>query len=59
MLRSLANPEELGDLLSYLMFSKGYLKALLELGMKDAETEKEKIRAFVEAEPYQPTPATA
>lgn len=46
VIKSTANPNELGDLLSYLMFSPGYLKALLELGMKDAEAEKDRIAAF-------------
>lgn len=46
LLRSTAPPEELGDLLSYLMFSPGYLKALLELGMKDAEDQKEDLKKF-------------
>ena len=48
LLRSTANPEELGDLLSYLMFTKGFVGRLLELGMKDAETSKDTIRQFVE-----------
>lgn len=48
LLRSTAPPEELGDLLSYLMFSPGYLKALLELGMKDAEAQHQDLRKFLE-----------
>jgi len=49
LLKSTANPEELGDLLSYLMFSPGYLKVLLELGFKDAETQKPRLDAFFAA----------
>lgn len=47
LLRSTAPPEELGDLLSYLMFSPGYLRALLELGMKDAEAQKDDLKKFL------------
>ncbi len=46
-LKSTASPKELGDLLSYLMFSPGYIKALLELGMKDAASEKHIIEKFL------------
>ncbi|MCX6102307.1 MAG: patatin-like phospholipase family protein [Proteobacteria bacterium] len=46
-LKSTASPKELGDLLSYLMFSPGYIKALLELGMKDAANEKHIIEKFL------------
>src|SRR5262249_5591111 len=46
-LRSTANPEELGDLLSYLMFSPGYLTALLELGMKDAARHHDELKRFL------------
>lgn len=48
IIKSTANPEELGDLLSYLMFSKGYVNALLELGMKDAAAKHEEIKKFLE-----------
>lgn len=44
---SSANAAELADLLSYLMFSKSYLKALLELGYKDAETQHVEIEKFL------------
>ncbi len=47
LLRSIANPEELGDLLSYLMFSPGYIRAMLELGRKDASSQIEQIRKFL------------
>lgn len=47
LLKSTAPPEELGDLLSYLMFSPGYIKALLDLGMKDAEAQKDDLKAFL------------
>jgi NTE family protein len=46
-LKSTASPKELGDLLSYLMFSPGYINRLLELGMKDAEREKETLEKFL------------
>jgi len=46
-LKSTASPAELGDLLSYLMFSPGYINALLELGMKDAAKEKHIIEQFL------------
>jgi len=44
VLRSTADPSEMGDLLSYLMFSRGYIKALLELGMKDAAAQLPAIK---------------
>lgn len=47
LLRSTASPAELGDLLSYLMFSKGYVNALIELGYKDAEANLDAIKAFL------------
>jgi NTE family protein len=50
LLRSTANPEELGDLLSYLMFSPAYIKTLLELGKKDAETYHSNIEELLK--PY-------
>ena len=46
-LKSTASPRELGDLLSYLMFSPGYIKTLLELGMKDAAQAKKTIESFL------------
>lgn len=48
LLKSTANPTELGDLLSYLMFSPPYLRTLLDLGYKDAESQKDKIRDFIQ-----------
>lgn len=41
---STAGPDEAGDLLSYLMFSPGYIRALLALGYKDAKAQHENIR---------------
>ena len=46
-LKSTASPKELGDLLSYLMFSPGYINALLELGMKDAEKDRKNLESFL------------
>jgi len=50
LLKSTANPEELGDLLSYLMFSPGYIRALMDLGYRDAATQHAGIQAFLQAE---------
>jgi len=47
LLKSTANPEERGDLLSYLMFSSSYVRKLLALGEKDAESRKDEIRSFI------------
>jgi NTE family protein len=47
LLRSTANPDELGDLLSYLMFSPGYVNALMDLGMEDAAKQHSQIEAFL------------
>jgi len=47
LLKTTADPEELGDLLSYLMFSPGYVNALLELGRKDAEAQDAELRKFL------------
>jgi NTE family protein len=47
LLRSTANPQELGDLLSYLMFSRGYLTSLLELGRADAANYHGQIEKFL------------
>ncbi len=49
LLRSTADPEELGDLLSYLMFAPGYLKALMELGFKDAASQHDAIKGFLKS----------
>jgi NTE family protein len=43
ILSSTANPEELGDLLSYLMFSPKYVGELIALGEKDAESQHDEI----------------
>lgn len=48
LLKSTANPEEMGDLLSYLMFSPPYLRSLLQLGEKDAEAQHETLRDFIQ-----------
>ena len=47
LLSATAAPEELGDLLSYLMFSPGYIRALLELGRKDASAHFDEVAAFL------------
>jgi len=49
VLRSLANPEELGDLLSYLMFSPQYINTLLELGKKDGEANHDLIANWLKS----------
>lgn len=46
---SAASPQESGDLVSYLLFSPKYLRALLDLGMKDAAAHHSSIQAFVES----------
>lgn len=48
LLKSTANPDELGDLLSYLMFSPSYIRKLLDLGEKDAEAQRDTLKAFIE-----------
>lgn len=48
LLKSTANPTELGDLLSYLMFSPPYVRTLLDLGYKDAEAQKNTIQDFIQ-----------
>lgn len=47
LLKSTADPEELGDLLSYLMFSPKYVRKLLALGFSDAETHWTELEAFI------------
>lgn len=47
LLRSTANPDELGNLLSYLLFSPGYLKELIALGRKDADSARGALETFV------------
>jgi len=49
LLVSTANPEELGDLLSYLMFTPGFIRNLLELGRKDAANAHDQIAKFLGA----------
>lgn len=49
LFRASASPQELGDLLSYLLFSKGYVRALMDLGRKDALAQKAAIREFLTA----------
>jgi hypothetical protein len=44
LIGSTAGPDEAGDLLSYLMFSPGYIRALLALGYRDAKAQHETIR---------------
>jgi NTE family protein len=44
LIGSTAGPDEAGDLLSYLMFSPGYIRALLALGYNDAKAQHENIR---------------
>ncbi len=41
---STGGPDEVGDLLSYLMFSPGYIRALLALGYKDAAAQHDEIK---------------
>ncbi|MBI4405119.1 MAG: patatin-like phospholipase family protein [Deltaproteobacteria bacterium] len=48
VVRALAtSPAELGDLMSYLMFTNGYLNALLELGQKDAKSNHDQIEQLL------------
>lgn len=47
LLRATARPQDLGDLLSYLMFSKGYVRELMALGQKDAEAQHDAIAKFL------------
>jgi NTE family protein len=47
LLRSTANPEELGNLLSYLLFSPGYLNELMKLGKRDADASRAELENFV------------
>ncbi len=44
LIGSTAGPDEAGDLLSYLMFSPGYIRALLSLGYKDAAAQHDQIK---------------
>lgn len=47
LIHATAKREEIGDLLSYLMFSPGYLKALLTLGYEDAKSQHTGIENFL------------
>ncbi len=47
LLKSTANPEELGNLLSYLLFSPGYLTELMNLGRRDADASRADLEKFV------------
>lgn len=44
LIGSTAGPDEAGDLLSYLMFSPGYVRAMLALGYKDAQAQHDQIK---------------
>ncbi len=44
---SAGSKAELGDLLSYLMFTRNYLHALMELGEKDAAAQHDRIISFL------------
>lgn len=41
---------ELGDLTSYLMFTNGYIMALMDLGEKDAASEHDRIEKFLSSQ---------
>lgn len=47
LLKSTADPEELGNLLSYLMFSPKYVRKLLALGFSDAEQNWNDLEQFI------------
>ena len=47
ILKAMAAPAELGDLLSYLMFSPGYINAILELGVRDGAANHDRLAAFL------------
>lgn len=49
LIHATAKREEIGDLLSYLMFSPGYLRALLTLGYEDAKAQHAVIENFLKA----------
>jgi len=42
-------PQDMGDLISYLIFSRGYIKALLDLGASDAAAQDDKIEVFLKS----------
>ncbi len=45
LLKSTASREQLGDLISYLMFSPNYVQEILKLGARDAEANEELLKA--------------
>jgi NTE family protein len=47
LIKSTGKTEELGDLLSYLMFSQGYIRRLLKLGYEDAKKQHSEIDTFL------------
>jgi NTE family protein len=48
LLGATGSPNELGDLLSYLLFSPGYLRALLDLGERDAASQHDRIKSALQ-----------
>ncbi len=46
LLKSTASRDQLGDLISYLMFSPNYVREVLALGQRDAEAQEDKLRDF-------------
>jgi len=44
------DPSESGELLSYLLFSPGYIRAMLSQGEKDAADQHEKLEKWIESE---------
>lgn len=49
LLRTTAKRGDLGGLTSYLLFSKPYVEALMELGRKDVDAQWDKLRPIVES----------
>ncbi len=47
LINSTASRGEIGDLLSYLMFAPGFIRTLLELGKRDAESKADEIIKFL------------
>lgn len=48
LLKSTASRDQLGDLISYLMFSPRYVQQILKLGERDAEAEGDRLKQFFE-----------
>ena len=46
LLKSTASRDQLGDLISYLMFSPRYVQEVLKLGQRDAEAEGDRLSEF-------------